>query len=118
MSGIGIDFGTTNSVAAEFDSSTGRIRALTDPTTNQPHPSVVWFQGERVIVGHKAKQNIEHFAEVSGNHFERSIKRALGHDRAVSVFGEHKATHQIAAEVFRFLRQQAEEDYRVKVEEA
>jgi len=118
MKGIGIDFGTTNSIAAVFSSETEKIRILTDKRTNLPHPSVVWYRGENIIVGREAKMNINTYAEVSGNHFERSIKRNLGKGYKASVLSEHKAAHEIAAEIFRYIRQQAADEYHVEINEA
>ena len=121
MSGIGIDFGTTNSVAAVYDSNSRRpvaLRALTDKETGQPHPSVVWFQGDRVIVGREAKQNINGFTTVPGNHFERSIKRRLGQNHIIDVLGERKQAYEVAAEIFRFLVQQAKRDTSIGIQEA
>lgn len=114
---IGIDFGTTNSVAAVYDKRIKKTRALTEQTTNLPHPSVVWFRGNEVIVGREAKQNLG-FAQVAGNHFERSIKRKLGQNQIVSVFGERKRPHEVAAEIFRFLKSQGEREHGIKIEEA
>lgn len=109
--GFGIDFGTTNSVAARSDSSTGRTLPFTDQETNLPHPSVVWYRGEQVVVGKEAKHQLKGFADEAGNTFIRSIKRKLGRDSGVTVFGERKEAHEIAAEIFRFLRRQAKNSY-------
>lgn len=109
--GFGIDFGTTNSVAARSDAATGRTLPFTDRETNLPHPSVVWYRGNQVVVGKEAKHQLKGFADEAGNAFVRSIKRKLGRDSGVTVFGERKEAYEIAAEIFRFLRQQAKDNY-------
>jgi len=118
MNGIGIDFGTTNSVVAICEGRTGRTRGLTDPDSNLPHPSVVWFRGDGVEVGRRAKHQIQGFAEVPGNFFVRSVKRELGKGKRYGIFGEEKAASDVAAEIFRFLKNRAKRDHKVDVEAA
>ena len=79
MTGIGIDFGTTNSVAAIYRPELKRVTALTNESTDLPHPSVVWYRpGGNVRVGAEAKDNLQGYSEVEGNRFVSSIKRRLG----------------------------------------
>lgn len=115
---VGIDFGTTNSVAAVYDKRIKKTRALTERVSNMPHPSVVWFRGNEVIVGREAKRNLNRFAQRAGNHFERSVKRKLGQNQIISVFGERKRSYEIAGEIFRFLKSQGEREHGVNIEEA
>lgn len=116
MNGFGIDFGTTNSVAAVCDSRTGRVRALTDLSNNRPHPSVVWYKGDQTIVGSAAKYNLKDLANVAGNTFVASVKRKLGKDHAFSIFGEKKMAWEVAADIFRFLKERAASDYRQQLD--
>lgn len=111
MNGYGIDFGTTNSVAARCDGRSGRTLPFKDRKTNLPHASVVWFQGDHVVVGREAKFQIKEFAGVPGNAFVTSVKRKLGKNHNFSIFGERKAACAVASEIFRFLRQQAKTEY-------
>src|SRR5207245_3970715 len=84
MKGYGIDFGTTNSVVAMCDGTTERVRAYTDRSNNLPHPSVVWYRGDQVVVGREAKTNLKGFADVTGNAFVPSVKRKLGQEHSYS----------------------------------
>jgi molecular chaperone DnaK (HSP70) len=75
MNGFGIDFGTTNSVAAFCDGRAGKVRALTDVTNNLPHPSVVWYRGDQTTVGQEAKHSLHGYVNVAGSAFVPSVKR-------------------------------------------
>lgn len=102
---IGIDFGTTNSLLALYDGK------QTHPYLNDeglPHPSVVWYQGDRVTVGAQAKRNINTYGGQPGHRFVRSIKRSLGQNRTVEVFGRRLEAWQVASEVFAHLKRHAE----------
>ncbi len=46
---FGIDFGTTNSLAAVTVG--GRALTLVDQVTLRPHPSVIWYRGGDIVVG-------------------------------------------------------------------
>jgi molecular chaperone DnaK (HSP70) len=115
---IGIDFGTTNSLVVAYSQLTGDKRVCLDDEL-LPHPSVVWYrQSDSPIVGREAKKQINSFADAAGNRFVRSIKRALGKDAPVEVFGENKSAVDVASEIFRYLKQQALEVHKVDVREA
>ena len=80
--GFGIEFGTTNSVVAVCNTNIQRIEKLTNPSTNLPHPSVVWYGLDRApIVGEEAKRNILRYENAPSNQFVKSIKRRLGKDK-------------------------------------
>ena len=51
---FGLDFGTTNSLAALVVGD--EVRALTNED-DKPHPSVVWYRGGDVVVGHEARHS-------------------------------------------------------------
>ncbi len=73
-----------------------------------PHPSVVWYQmGHEAIIGRAAKNNMLGFAEAPGNLFVSSIKRSLGKDRHVSIFGTKHPVWEVASEVFKHLKHHA-----------
>ena len=50
---VGFDFGTTNSLISVVVGD--RVVDVTDVETGRPHPSVVRYEGEEVIVGREAK---------------------------------------------------------------
>lgn len=105
--GFGIDFGTTNSVAAVYKTDIRRTIPLTDENS-LPHPSVVWYKsGGEKTVGRLAKQNITGFANVEGNAFVSSIKRRLGKTDSISLFGLRKTVPDAAADIFRHLKDEA-----------
>jgi molecular chaperone DnaK len=112
-SGCGIDFGTTNSVAAICDES-GRTRPFTQE--GHAHPSVVWFRlDEMVRVGREAKQNINGYSSVAGNYFVSSIKRQLGKDKTFNIFGRPMTTVQVASEIFKHLVLHARESHKTEL---
>lgn len=117
--GVGIDFGTTNSVVAVSTRGkrASRIKALLDDS--RPHPSVVWYQvSEEPRVGRVAKNNILGFSEAPGNLFIPSIKRSLGKDRTFSIFGTKVPAWQVAAEIFKYLKHDAQHHHGVEVTSA
>ncbi len=105
MVGFGIDFGTTNSVAAVFD---GRdLRAFVDDN-ELPHPSLLWYRGSgNPIVGRNAKDEIKNFANTPGNYFVKSIKSKIQQKTTVEIFGKYYSNQKIASEIFAFLKQDA-----------
>jgi molecular chaperone DnaK (HSP70) len=114
--GIGIDFGTTNSVAARCDTSK---RPLPLTQGGRPHPSVVWYRLDgSVVVGQDAKANINGKSGEIGNAFFSSIKRKLGTDPELDLFGEPRRPSQVAAEILKHLRWHARETYHHDVREA
>jgi len=118
MMGYGIDFGTTNSVAAFSDGKTGKTLALTDKSSNLPHPSVVWYRPNVVEVGRNAKYQIREYSEVAGNAFVTSVKRKLGHDHSYDILGEPKTAWEVAADIFGHLQSHANQEYKHQIENA
>jgi molecular chaperone DnaK len=109
MIGFGIDFGTTNSVAAVVTAADRAATALIDPVTGGPYPSVVWYRADGVVVGHEAKRNIDRFAATMGNAFVTSIKKSLGLKRRFTIFERPMHAFTVASEVFAHLRREASE---------
>ena len=105
MVGFGIDFGTTNSVAAVFDGQ--KITAFVD-NIKRPHPSVLWYRGSGLpTVGREAKDKISQFGNVPGNYFVKSIKSRIAEEIEVQIFGKSHHTWEIAGNIFRFLKDSA-----------
>jgi molecular chaperone DnaK (HSP70) len=106
--GLGIDFGTTNSIMALYEG--GMTRPLMDGH-GRPHPSVVWYQPDgKITVGRQAKRNIHGYSDQPGHHFVSSIKRSLGKNRSYRVFGQTRTPGDIASDIFGFLLAHARED--------
>lgn len=66
--------------------------------------------------GQEAKHNLKGFANVTGNAFVASVKRRLGQEHNYSILGERKQAWEIAADIFRFLKRQASDDYKEDVD--
>lgn len=101
---FGLDFGTTNSLLSLIVN--GRPVHLIDEK-DRPHPSVVWYRGSEVIVGRKARENLDAGAEAVTGSFVRSPKRLLDQDAPVPVGGRDVDPRDVIAEVLRFLRRDA-----------
>jgi molecular chaperone DnaK len=109
MVGFGIDFGTTNSVAAAFN---GRELTPFVDDNNLPHPSVIWYQGDfHPIVGRAAKDRIRDYENTPGNKFIKSVKSQIYKDEEFEIFGRPKYTWQVASEIFKFLKEDAQTRY-------
>lgn len=106
--GYGIDFGTTNSVAAAVSLDDGQAFPYLE--AGRPHPSFVWYSGDGVKVGQEAKQNFNTFASEAGHRFIRSVKRDLGHAREYDVLGQRVPAWQIASQIFAHLKTAAAAD--------
>ena len=110
--GVGIDFGTTNTIAAIYKTALKETQPLYSETTF-PHPSVVWYKpNNSITVGVEAKKNIMGFADVEGNRFISSIKRHLGLGESISIFGHNKTASEVAAEIFKHILRDAELRYK------
>jgi molecular chaperone DnaK len=98
---FGLDFGTTNSLLSVIGRD-GRPIYLTDET-DRPHPSVVWYRGGEVVVGRKARENLDAGAAPVTGSFVRSPKRLLDTDGPIHVAGIERDPRDIIAEVMKFL---------------
>ena len=73
-----MDFGTTNSLIAYFDSDLDKkLGAFTD--ADRPHPSLVWYKPDstRPVVGWVARQNMHQANTRMGHRFIHSVKRLM-----------------------------------------
>lgn len=105
---IGIDFGTTNSAIAHV--LTGELPApIADPETREVVlPSFVYYESpDNVIVGEKARAQYYELEARNGSRIFKSIKRQLKHDKTHDVFGRPVRNTDVAANIFRELRQRA-----------
>ena len=104
---LGIDLGTTNSAAAIFEGG----RATVIPSAEGPtmagkmFPSVVAFTKDgQLLVGEPAKRQAA--ANPEGTIFE--IKRKMGTDYKVTVFGKEYTPQQISAFILQKIKKDAE----------
>ena len=97
---VGFDFGTTNSLVSVVVGD--RVIDVLDEE-GRPHPSVVRYEGEAVVVGHEARQSLEEVGIGVYGNTVRSPKFLLGQE-AVSVGGVERSPVDIVAEVIRHVR--------------
>ncbi|MBV9126350.1 MAG: Hsp70 family protein [Planctomycetes bacterium] len=102
MAYIGIDFGTSNSVVANFQY--GKAEVLPNHEGQKWTPSVVTLRRDGTLAfGQEAREN---FAEQRSI---RSIKRLLGSPERVPLVGQNLRTEQIAVMLFSMLKKDAEQ---------
>src|SRR6202521_2662256 len=101
MAYIGIDFGTSNSVVANFQF--GHAEVLPNQEGQKWTPSVVTLRRDGSLsFGQEAKENYEEQRSI------RSIKRILGTPERVPLVGQSLRTEQIAVMLFSMLKRDAE----------
>ena len=79
---FGIDFGTTNSLVSTVNGD--RAISFVDPSSNRPHPSVIWYRGSDVIVGREARKFLDDIHDGGAPAgFVRSPKMRLRREGAI-----------------------------------
>ncbi len=108
MANVGIDFGTTNSVAVAYDKKKHEFTYF-NYENGKPSPisSTIEFHDGQVVVGSKAREKMSKYADVDGYQYERSIKSKIGTEENVYVFGEKKEPYEIASFILKNLKSQA-----------
>src|SRR3954469_1684384 len=98
---IGIDFGTSNSVVANFQF--GQAEVVPNQEGAKWTPSVVTLRRDGSLAfGQEAKENFDEQRSI------RSIKRILGTPERVPLVGQNLRTEQIAVMLFSLLKRDAE----------
>jgi molecular chaperone DnaK len=99
---IGIDFGTSNSVVANFQF--GQAEVLPNHEGNRYTPSIVTLRRDGSLAfGQEAKETFDETRSI------RSIKRILGTSERVNLLGQSLRAEQIAVMLFSLLKKDAEE---------
>jgi molecular chaperone DnaK len=99
---IGIDFGTSNSVVANF--SYGKAEVVPNHEGQKWTPSVVTLRRDGTLAfGQEAKENFDEQRSI------RSIKRILGSSERVALIGQNLRPEQIAVMLFTLLKKDAEQ---------
>src|SRR5271165_3663196 len=99
---IGIDFGTSNSVVANFQY--GKAEVVPNHEGHKWTPSVVTLRRDGTLsFGQEAKENFDDQRSI------RSIKRILGTSERVPLIGQNLRPEQIAVMLFSLLRKGAEQ---------
>jgi len=102
MSVIGIDLGTTNSLAAYW--ADGRVHFIPDENGNRMVPSAaVYLEGEGIVVGRKAKEYL-----LNGGEGAASFKRFMGTKKEYMLGGKAYTPMELSAMVLHKLKEQAE----------
>src|SRR5438876_9794926 len=98
---IGIDFGTSNSVVANFQY--GQAEVVPNHEGQKWTPSIVTMRRDGTLAfGQEAKENYDEQRSI------RSIKRLLGTPERVPLVGQNLRTEQIAVMLFSLLKKDAE----------
>lgn len=113
---VGIDFGTTNSLIAVADGVA--VYSYTQIGTSRPHPSVVWYRGDDIVVGHKAREHLDLSDAAAPLGLVRSPKMSLRRTGALRLDGRTLQPSEVIAEVFRHLKQDANQNRDTHVERA
>ncbi len=102
MAYIGIDFGTSNSVVANFQY--GQAEVVPNHEGQKWTPSIVTLRRDGTLAfGQEAKENFDEQRSI------RSIKRILGTPERVPLVGQNLRTEQIAVMLFSLLKKDAEQ---------
>jgi len=105
MGYLGIDLGTTNSVAMVYSDKTDELDVVKIDGTDEILPSVVSYTESGVIVGSEAKAGAIIYPEST----VISVKRVMGTDQKIAIGSEEKTPEEISAEILRKLKRSAEE---------
>ena len=104
---LGIDLGTTNSAAAIFEGGHATVIPSAEGPTmaGKMFPSVVAFTKDgQLLIGESAKRQVT--ANPEGTIFE--IKRKMGTDYKVKVYGKEYSPQQISAFILQKIKKDAE----------
>src|SRR5438132_9836291 len=108
---IGIDFGTSTSVVADFQF--GRPIVVPNHEAQAATPSVVTLRRDGSLAfGQEAKENFDEERSI------RSIKRVLGSATRVSLMGQEVRPEQVAVMLFSLLKRDAEMVLREPIQKA
>src|SRR5256714_8430008 len=108
---IGIDFGTSNSVVANFQF--GHAEVVPNREGHKWTPSVVTLRRDGSLAfGQEAKENFDEQRSI------RSIKRILGTPERVPLVGQNLRTEQIAVMLFSLLKRDAEQQLNEQFQKA
>ncbi|HQD50632.1 MAG TPA: Hsp70 family protein [Defluviitaleaceae bacterium] len=105
MSYIGIDLGTTNSVAVIYKDKNDEMEVVKVDGVDEILPSVVYYGEEGVIVGSEAKAG----AIIYPENTVISVKRFMGQTEAIKVGSTEKLPEEISAEILKKLKKAAED---------
>jgi tetratricopeptide (TPR) repeat protein len=106
---IGIDFGTSKCAVAWLNPATGQAEVLRSAEGEDKTPSVVYFGERETLVGKPAVEMLQDPAQ--RKRVVAGIKRELARPLRIPVAGRRLSPVEIAAEIFRKLKRDAEEGH-------
>ena len=101
---IGIDLGTTFSGAAILDESSGKPKMIPNKNGKNITPSVVMIDGDKVIVGASAKNNMF----VRPNNVVDEVKRHIGTDKKYIIDGQEHTPTTISSLILKKIKEDVE----------
>ncbi|NLM12945.1 MAG: Hsp70 family protein [Epulopiscium sp.] len=104
MSYLGIDLGTTNSVAVIYKDKTDEMEVVKIDGVDEILPSVVHYGEDGVIVGSEAKSGVIIYPETT----VISVKRFMGQTEKIKVGNTEKSPEEISSEILKKLKAAAE----------
>ena len=104
MGYLGIDLGTTNSVAIIYNDKNDTLDVVKIDGTDEILPSVVSYTEEGIIVGSEAKNGAIIYPESTIS----SVKRMMGSGDVLNINGADRTPEDICAEILRKLKTSAE----------
>jgi len=105
MSYLGIDLGTTNSVAIIYNDKTNEIDTVKVDGGDEILPSAVNYSEEGVIVGQEAKAGAIIYPETT----MVSVKRFMGTTEPIALGEYSKLPEEVSADIIKKLKEAAEE---------
>jgi len=101
---LGIDLGTTNSVAIIYNDKNNEIDVVKIDGTEEILPSAVNFLDGQAIVGQEAKEGAIIYPETT----ILSVKRQMGDSEKILLGDVEKKAEEVSAEILKKLKQEAE----------
>jgi molecular chaperone DnaK len=103
---VGIDFGTTNSLISVITRD-NRAKSFVD--SDRPHPSVVRYEGERVVCGKKAWEKMEQRSVGVLGNTVRGPKKLISSE-TINVEGRLMTPVEVIGDYIKFLVKNAEDN--------
>lgn len=105
MSYLGIDLGTTNSVAIIYQDKNDKLEVVKIDGTDEILPSVVSYSEDEILVGSEAKAGAVIYPEST----VISVKRLMGTDEKILIGEEEKTPEEVSCEILKKLKTAAED---------
>ncbi len=113
MAYLGIDLGTTNSVAIIYQDKNDAVEVVKIDGTDEILPSVVSYSEDEIIVGSEAKSGAIIYPEST----IISVKRLMGSAEKINVGESEKTPEEISAQILKKLKVSAEEQAKENFDE-